>query len=287
MDRTMSLSSRRAWFVANLVFAMGPTLLFFAWVEQGTELPWLPAWLGWPWITPGLDTPAARTLWNAGLFFAFGLVHSALAQVGVQERLRAVIPAPLMRTFYLAVGGAFLVAMMALWRHTGVTVWALPVSPVTEEVLAFVLFAVPAVVILVILGRLDFLDFVGWGPLLRPGDPNSRTAGTPQLCTTGLYGWVRHPVYTCLLAMFLLSPRLTLDRLTVFAAACLYLAVGIPVEERKLIRLFGDAYVRYCRRVPALLPLPRRGGRPREAGAWPTTSGLAEERGPAARTGRP
>ena len=33
-------------------------------------------------------------------------------------------------------------------------------------------------------------------------------------------------------------------------------ADGIPVEERKLVRLFGDAYVEYRRRVPALLPLP-------------------------------
>jgi protein-S-isoprenylcysteine O-methyltransferase Ste14 len=63
--------------------------------------------------------------------------------------------------------------------------------------------------------------------------------------------------------MFLLGPTLSLDRLTLFAAAAAYLSVGIPVEERKLIRLFGEDYVAYRRRVPALLPIVGRGpGRP-------------------------
>ncbi len=36
-----------------------------------------------------------------------------------------------------------------------------------------------------------------------------------------------------------------------------YILLGIALEERDLVRTFGDAYVRYRREVRMLLPLPR------------------------------
>lgn len=260
----LSWPARLAWLAVNLGFGIGPTLLFFAWVEQDAALPAVGRALGWPWLDPGIGSVAGRLLWNVGPFFVFGFLHSFVAQLGVQDRLRAVVPAPAMRSFYLAVSGTALLVMMGLWQPTGVTVWRLPVSGGAEQLLAGVVFGVEAVVVLWLVVRLGFWDFLGWKQLFAPADDSTRTAGTPALRTTGIYGWVRHPVYTGLLAMFLLGPTLSLDRLALFTVALVYLSVGIPVEERKLVRLFGDAYVEYRRHVPALLPI---GGRGRPAAA--------------------
>ena len=38
-----------------------------------------------------------------------------------------------------------------------------------------------------------------------------------------------------------------------------YILIAIQLEERDLIRLFGDQYRRYRRMSPCLLPLPGRG----------------------------
>lgn len=255
--------TRMAWFAVNLVLGIVPTLLFFAWVQQDAALPAVGRLLGWPWVDPGIGSVAGRLLWNVVPFAVFGFLHSFVAQLGVQDRARAVIPAPAMRSFYLAVSGTALLAVMGLWQPTGVTVWRLPVSPAVEQALAAATFGVVAAVVLWLVVRLGFWDFLGWKQLFAPAAASARTAGTPALRTTGIYGLVRHPVYTGLLAMFLLGPTLSLDRLALFTAALAYLAVGIPVEERKLVRLFGDAYVEYRRHVPALLPIRFGAARPR------------------------
>ncbi len=249
-----SWPTRLGWFAVNLTLGLAPTLLFFAWVEQDAGLAAIGGWLGWPWWNPAIDSVAGRSLWNVGLFALFGFLHSFFAQVGVQSRVRAVVPAPAVRSFFLAVTGMALLMMVGLWQPTGRVVWRLPVSAPVEAAIAAAVFAVPVAVILWLLVRLGFWEFLGWAQLFGPASASARTAGMPELRTTGIYGCVRHPVYTGLLAMFLLGPSLSLDRLTLFLAALAYLAVGIPVEERKLIRLFGDAYVEYRRQVPALLP---------------------------------
>lgn len=249
-----SWPTRLAWFAINLTLGLAPTLLFFAWVEQDAALPAVGRRLGWPWVAPEIDSVAGRCLWNAGLFVLFGFAHSFFAQVGVQARVRATVAAPAMRSFFLAVTGTALLLMMGLWQPTGRMIWRLPVPHSAEAALAALIFVVPAAVIMWLLVRLGFWEFLGWAQLFGPAEASARTAGTPALRTTGIYGCVRHPVYTGLLAMFVLGPVLSLDRFTLFLAALAYLSVGIPVEERKLIRLFGDAYVEYRRRVPALLP---------------------------------
>lgn len=257
-SRDLSWPARLAWFAVNAALGIGPTLLFFAWVEQDAGLPAVGRALGWPWVNPPFASLAGKVLWNVVLFALFAFLHSFVAQVRVQDRVRAVVPAPAVRSFYLAVSGSALLLMMGLWQHTGLTVWRLPLSAEAEAWAAGVVFAVPAGVVLWLVVRLGFWDFLGWAQLFGPAASTARTAGTPTLRTTGIYGHVRHPVYTGLLMMFLLGPTLSLDRLTVFAAALAYLAVGIPVEERKLIALFGGEYAVYRRRVPALLPTGRR-----------------------------
>jgi protein-S-isoprenylcysteine O-methyltransferase Ste14 len=249
------LSTRLAWLAVNLFLGLAPTLLFFAWVEQDAALPAVGRWLGWPWLDPGIGPAPGRLLWDFGLFAAFGFLHSFFAQVGVQARVQAMVPAPAMRSFFLAVTGTALLLMMGLWQPTGLIVWRLPIPARAEAAIAAIVFAVPAAVILRLLVRLGFFEFLGWAQLFGPAQASTRTAGTPMLRTNGIYGFVRHPVYTGLLAMFLLGPTLSLDRLALFLAALGYLSVGIPVEERKLIRLFGDDYVEYRRHVPALLPI--------------------------------
>jgi protein-S-isoprenylcysteine O-methyltransferase Ste14 len=58
-----------------------------------------------------------------------------------------------------------------------------------------------------------------------------------------------------LVGYFLAVPTTT--RLAFMACAVAYLIVGLSLEERKLLKQFGPAYVRYQQQVPWLIPTRR------------------------------
>ena len=73
--------------------------------------------------------------------------------------------------------------------------------------------------------------------------------GTPPrhvaLETTGLYGFVRHPLYFAWALMVFASPDMTATRATFAIVTTLYLAIAIPWEERSLVQIFGRDYEAY------------------------------------------
>jgi protein-S-isoprenylcysteine O-methyltransferase Ste14 len=69
------------------------------------------------------------------------------------------------------------------------------------------------------------------------------------LVTTGLYGFVRHPLYFGWMLLVCAAPHMTMTRLTFAVFSTSYLAIAIPFEERALIRVFGPQYREYQRRV--------------------------------------
>jgi protein-S-isoprenylcysteine O-methyltransferase Ste14 len=97
----------------------------------------------------------------------------------------------------------------------------------------------------------DPWHFLGLRQLAAPGpDEPSR------LVVTGLYAWMRHPLYTAGLILVWLTPWLTTSLLAFNLSVTAYILIGSELEERRLIAEFGDAYRTYRRRVPRLLPMP-------------------------------
>ncbi len=78
-----------------------------------------------------------------------------------------------------------------------------------------------------------------------------------QLVMSGPYQWVRHPLYTTGIALFVALGLMegswfVLSMAT--AAALLIRLVVIPAEERALVAKFGDRYRAYIRQTGRLLP---------------------------------
>ena len=79
----------------------------------------------------------------------------------------------------------------------------------------------------------------------------------PVLQTGGLHRYTRHPLYFGTL-LFIWSLFLIFPFLSNLISCCLisvYTIAGIQIEERKLIREFGEVYKNYSRKVPMLIPL--------------------------------
>ena len=85
-----------------------------------------------------------------------------------------------------------------------------------------------------------------------------------ELITHGPFSYVRHPLYSTLL---LTAPPMLIiwfsDLLFIFPWVVIFALSHYVVilEERKLIKIFGDNYKKYRRFVPALIPFKGNGGK--------------------------
>ena len=77
-----------------------------------------------------------------------------------------------------------------------------------------------------------------------------------ELIVGGPYRWVRHPIYTGLLLMFLGTALAVGEWRGLLAVAIAALAFWRKLrrEETVMRGAFGEAYARYAERVPALVP---------------------------------
>jgi protein-S-isoprenylcysteine O-methyltransferase Ste14 len=212
-------------FVASLtgfayaLFAPGGTLSVFAG-------PWNAA--GWRPI-----------LADAAMFTGFALHHSAFARLGVKRWLTRHLPAALERSTYVWISSVLFAAVYLAWQPVPGRAWH-----VTGALgLALALAPLSGVVVtLHAARRLDVLELAG----VRQAAPVRADA---PLVDSGLYGFVRHPIYLGWLLLVWPAADMTGTHLTFAAVSTVYLAVAIPLEERGLRRTFGDAYDAYRRRV--------------------------------------
>jgi protein-S-isoprenylcysteine O-methyltransferase Ste14 len=77
-----------------------------------------------------------------------------------------------------------------------------------------------------------------------------------ELVTSGPYALVRHPIYTGVLLAILGSAIAVAEWRAVLALVLASLALWrkLRLEERWMLRQFGEAYHAYCRKVAALIP---------------------------------
>ncbi len=108
--------------------------------------------------------------------------------------------------------------------------------------------ALSALLLMISLLQTDVLSFIGVSQLFTNEEKPSR------LVTTGLYRYIRHPLYTFGLLFIWLSPAVSLNTFVFYIGLTIYILIGAYFEERKLLREFGQAYEAYRRGTPMLVP---------------------------------
>lgn len=78
----------------------------------------------------------------------------------------------------------------------------------------------------------------------------------PEFIREGLLSYMRHPIYTgtimISIGFWLFIPNVL--NLATILCIFIYLAIGIRLEEKKLIEEFGEDYKRFKKEVPMLIP---------------------------------
>jgi protein-S-isoprenylcysteine O-methyltransferase Ste14 len=186
----------------------------------------------------------------------YGALHSALASQRAKDFVRARLGASADRAYRLLfniLAGVTLLPVMA--------VVALNPGPLFYRVAwpwsSVLLLGQAAAAVLLLLGlrQTDVWHFLGLRQL-------GAGSGASRMVVSGLYQWVRHPLYTAGLILLWLTPIRTSSVLAFNIGMTIYIWVGSRFEERRLEREFGQAYGDYRQRVPALIPFPRPRHRP-------------------------
>lgn len=196
----------------------------------------------------GLSTPASLFV-DAFLCLAFSAQHSGMVRQRFRRRLEAAVPVHYHGAIYAIASGSVLLAMLILWQ--GAIPDLLRLDGAGRWLLRGLAFAA-------ILGMawgvraLGSFDAFGVRPVmakLRGKEP--RDLG---FTIRGPYRWVRHPLYTCVLLLLWCFPDLSGDRLLLNVIWTAWVVLGAALEERDLVRQFGEPYRKYQREVPMLIP---------------------------------
>jgi protein-S-isoprenylcysteine O-methyltransferase Ste14 len=190
----------------------------------------------------------------------YGAIHSLTATTAWKGRVTGLLGERaflgLYRVCYSFVSVLTLLPVLGLMAsRPGRIVWSADL--VTADVL-FALRVIAGIGLALALLQIDALRFLGIKDAIAYVRGRPLPLPPERLATRGVYRLVRHPLYLFSLMALWSEPVMTESGLGFALGATIYFTLGSILEERKMIRAFGPAYLAYRETVPWLIPLVKR-----------------------------
>jgi protein-S-isoprenylcysteine O-methyltransferase Ste14 len=208
-------------------------------------------------IDTGTVVPASEALViNLLLMSIFAVQHSVMARRQFKQWWAKFVPKSVERSTYVLFSSLALILLCAEWRPMPTVLWHVDNQPIGMAVTA--LSFIGFLIVLSSTFLLNHFELFGLHQVANnlAGNPMP----SPRFRTPLYYKFVRHPLYLGFIIAFWAAPAMTVGHLLFAAVTTAYIVVGILLEERDLIDLFGDEYRRYKGRVSMLVPWRRSGG---------------------------
>lgn len=202
-------------------------------------------------IDSGAAGPFAQALIvNLVLMSIFAIQHSVMARPQFKRWWTQFVPPSVERTTYVLLATAALALLIWQWRPMPTVVWQIANSDVAMAVM--VLSFAGWLIVLTSTFLINHFELFGLHQVAN--NLAGRPMPAPRFRTPLFYRFVRHPIYLGFIIAFWAAPTMTIGHLLFAAVTTAYIFVGIWLEERDLIDIFGDQYRAYRNRVSMLLP---------------------------------
>jgi methanethiol S-methyltransferase len=199
-------------------------------------------------------TPLAQAvIVNLMLMSIFAVQHSVMARPQFKRWWTKFVPRSVERTTYVLLASLALALMIWQWQPMPAIVWHIadPYLAATVTVLSFLGW------LIVLTSTFLINHFELFGLHQVTNNLAGRPMPEPHFRTPLFYRFVRHPIYLGFIIAFWAAPTMTLGHLLFAAVTSAYIFVGIWLEERDLVAVFGHQYHQYRQRVSMLLPWRR------------------------------
>jgi protein-S-isoprenylcysteine O-methyltransferase Ste14 len=205
-------------------------------------------------IDNGAAAPLTEALVvNLLLMSVFAIQHSVMARKPFKAWWTQFVPPSVERSTYVLFSSLALLLLFWQWRAMPSVVWQIADTKTANAVLALSL----AGWVIVFTSTFLINHFELFGLHQVANNLAGRPMPQARFRTPLLYKLVRHPIYLGFVIAFWAAPTMTVGRLLFAAVTTAYIFVGIFLEERDLIEMFGDEYRRYRERVGMLVPWRR------------------------------
>ncbi|MGB7443722.1 MAG: methanethiol S-methyltransferase [Coleofasciculaceae cyanobacterium] len=199
------------------------------------------------------DSLTQALLIDLGLILLFGIQHSVMARPGFKEWWTKMIPQPIERSTYVMMASFALLLLFWQWHPLGGIIWQIQ-NPTASSIL----YAISGIGWLIVFAStflINHFDLFGLRQVylyLR-----SQEYKYLEFKTVGLYKYVRHPLMLGFIIALWATPQMTVTHLLFAQGMTIYLLIGIQLEERDMISIYGDLYRHYRQQVSMLIPFPK------------------------------
>lgn len=183
------------------------------------------------------------------LMSIFAVQHSVMARAPFKRWWVQYVPASVERSTYVLLSSLALILLFWQWRPMPAVVWA-TTPPLATAIT--ILSLVGWLIVLLSTFLINHFELFGLHQVFSY--LSGRAMPAPRFKAPLLYKLVRHPIYLGFVIAFWAAPVMTAGHLLFAAVTTAYIFVGIFLEERDLVAVFGDDYRRYRQKVSMLIP---------------------------------
>jgi len=196
-----------------------------------------------------IESNAGAIAFDLGWVLLFGAQHILMSRPGFKRAWRARLPLASERPTFTLLAGAIMAGAIWTWQPVPGVLWSVDgtaavfLRMVAGLGWAYLLFASFAI---------NHLELFGvqqaWQHL------RGQEITSPVFERRWMYRFDRHPIMTGMLIGLWVTPHMSMGQLVLATGLSLYMAVGVTLEERELLRVHGDGYREYMREVGTLVP---------------------------------